>query len=339
MVVVGTGTKKDPILLEKLVGDEVPEELRIKTYFDFEKYPFEHKALFDDSKNVVDVLGKIGDYSKKWLNETIEERRVSKKPQTKVFKHVGLEAELTEENIGKRFIGSYEVLVEDGAIFRPGRIVGNLKNDGKLHRIYVAKGAQVYGEEINLENGDIYIGEGSKVRASYIGGSTIIGKNNTINPGAKLREKIVIGDGCTLGGELKNTVIMNGVQKPHFSYAGDSILGAYSHFGDRVTAANYEIFQLLRDTAKNIGIEIKGKYYDAGTTKMGVILGDRSQIGCGSVTAPGTLIGKESVFTALVPFEPKVFGEHTFIRYAPMDELVQAGVLKPGNVDLARLNN
>jgi len=119
---------------------------------------------------------------------------------------------------------------------------------------------------------------------------TIIGNDTEIRPGAYLRGNIIIGDKCVIGNssELKNAILLTHVQVPHYNYVGDSILGNDSHMGAGSICSN------LRNDGKNIIIHAD-KDYETGLRKIGALLGDGVQIGCGSVLNPGTIIGKHSL--------------------------------------------
>jgi bifunctional N-acetylglucosamine-1-phosphate-uridyltransferase/glucosamine-1-phosphate-acetyltransferase GlmU-like protein len=91
---------------------------------------------------------------------------------------------------------------------------------------------------------------------------------------------------CT---EVKNSIFLKEAHAAHFNYVGDSLLGKNSNLGAGVKCANFRLDQ------KDIGVWIEGKKVVTGLRKLGVILGDRSQIGCNSVTSPGTLIGQDVV--------------------------------------------
>ena len=81
---------------------------------------------------------------------------------------------------------------------------------------------------------------------------------------------------------------MNGAQAPHFNYIGDSVLGEEAHLGAGAICSN------LRSDGKSVKIRTKEMAYDTGLRKLGAILGDRTEIGCGAILCPGTLIGKET---------------------------------------------
>ena len=117
----------------------------------------------------------------------------------------------------------------------------------------------------------------------------IIGDDAEIRPGAYIRGDVYIGDGCVVGNstELKNCILLNRVQVPHYNYVGDSILGSNSHLGAGAICSNF------RSDGKNVVVHAE-KDYETNLRKFGAILGDRAEVGCGSVLNPGTVIGKRT---------------------------------------------
>lgn len=143
-----------------------------------------------------------------------------------------------------------------------------------------------------LENEEkIAIGEGTVIEdGATIRGPVVIGRNCTIRQGAYIRGKLVAGDGCVIGHttEVKNSIFLNGAKAAHFAYVGDSILGAGVNLGAGTKLANFKI-----DTGeRNVSLRIGGRLIPTGLRKLGAILGDGVEIGCNSVTMPGTLVGK-----------------------------------------------
>lgn len=138
----------------------------------------------------------------------------------------------------------------------------------------------------------VFIGEGTLVEdGAMIKGPAIIGRNCQIRHNAYIRENVIIGDGCVVGNscELKNALLFNGCEVPHFNYVGDSILGFKAHLGAGVILSN------LKLVPGNVTVIMDGKPLDTGLRKFGALIGDRAQIGCNSVLNPGSIIGRESV--------------------------------------------
>lgn len=139
----------------------------------------------------------------------------------------------------------------------------------------------------------VFIGEGTVVEdGAMIKGPAIIGKNCQIRHNAYIREHVLVGDNCVIGNssEVKNAILFNGSQVPHFNYVGDSVLGYKAHLGAGVKISNYKLF------GDNISIQLEdGNPHDTGLRKFGALLGDHCEIGCNAVLSPGSIIGRESV--------------------------------------------
>ena len=136
----------------------------------------------------------------------------------------------------------------------------------------------------------ISIGPGSVVEpGAYIQGPCIIGANCTVRHGAYIRGNFIAGNRCVIGHdtEVKNSIFLDGVQAAHFAYVGDSILGNNVNLGAGTKCANLKLNHgaiIIHHNGQRLNTELK---------KLGAILGDRTQIGCNSVTNPGTLMGPE----------------------------------------------
>lgn len=140
-----------------------------------------------------------------------------------------------------------------------------------------------------LEEG-ILIGDNVKIaKTATIEAPAIIGKGTELRPGAYLRGNVIIGEGCVIGNssELKNCILLNHVQVPHYNYVGDSILGDYAHMGAGSILSN------LKSGGANVVIH-GDKDYETGLRKIGAFLGEHADIGCGSVLNPGTIVGKNT---------------------------------------------
>ena len=139
---------------------------------------------------------------------------------------------------------------------------------------------------------EVFIGEGTLVEdGAMIKGPAIIGRNCRIRHNAYIREDVLIGDDCVVGNscELKNALLFNGCQVPHFSYVGDSILGHKVHLGAGVVLSNIKAFP------GNVTVEVNGKPFDTGLRKFGALLGDRADVGCNAVLNPGSILGRGAV--------------------------------------------
>lgn len=137
--------------------------------------------------------------------------------------------------------------------------------------IWVARSASV--APTACLNGPLIIDGGAEIRhCAYIRGNAIVGK------------KAVVGNST----ELKNVVLFNGVQVPHYNYVGDSILGYKSHMGAGSITSNVKSDKTLV-VVKGDGIRI-----ETGLKKMGAMLGDHVEVGCNSVLNPGTVVGRNT---------------------------------------------
>ena len=147
----------------------------------------------------------------------------------------------------------------------------------------------------------VVIGEGTVVEpGAFIQGPAIIGKNCQIRHGAYIRGDVVIGNNCIIGhsSELKNCIMLDTAQCPHFAYVGDSILGRKVNIGAGTRLSNLPVVSIKdQKSGKRPPIidEIDGKEYNTGLSKFGAIIGDGTQTGCNVVTNPGCLIGKNTL--------------------------------------------
>lgn len=145
-------------------------------------------------------------------------------------------------------------------------------------------------QNVFLEHAEqISIGEGTVIEpGAFIRGPCIIGKNCVIRHGAYIRGDFIAGDSCVIGHdtEVKNTIFLNSAHAAHFAYLGDSILGNKTNLGAGVKCAN------LKLNNDQIIISIDEKKIKTGLRKFGAIIGDDTQIGCNTVTNPGTIMGK-----------------------------------------------
>ena len=128
------------------------------------------------------------------------------------------------------------------------------------------------------------------MESAYINGPAIIGENTEIRHCAFIRGKVIIGNNCVVGNstELKNVILFNNVQVPHYNYVGDSILGYKSHIGAGAITSN------VKSDKKLVVIKSDKEKIETGLKKVGAMVGDFVEIGCGSVLNPGTIIGKNT---------------------------------------------
>ncbi len=123
-----------------------------------------------------------------------------------------------------------------------------------------------------------------------VAGPTVIGKKTEVRPGAYIRGAALIGDGCVIGNstEIKNAILFDGAQAPHYNYVGDSILGYLAHMGAGAICSN------LRADRMAVTVKTDEEALDTGRRKLGALIGDRAEFGCGTVLCPGAVVGKDS---------------------------------------------
>lgn len=168
-------------------------------------------------------------------------------------------------------------------------------------------GAGLSKDEYNEVSEHVWIHRTAKVYPSAtIAGPTIIDADTEVRPGAFVRGNALVGSGCVIGNstELKNVIIFDSVQVPHYNYVGDSVLGYKSHMGAGSITSNVKSDKTL--------VHVKGKAvldqdyempFDiaTGLKKFGAMLGDFVEVGCNSVLNPGTVIGSHSNIYPLSP--------------------------------------
>lgn len=165
-------------------------------------------------------------------------------------------------------------------------------------------GARLDADAYNEVSEHVWIHRTAKVFASaYIAGPAIIGAGTEVRQCAFIRGNALVGEGCVVGNstELKNVIIFDGVQVPHYNYVGDSVLGYKSHMGAGSITSNVKSDKTLvhvKGTEKR-----SGEIFDieTGLKKFGAMLGDYVEVGCNSVLNPGTVIGSN---TNIYPLSP-----------------------------------
>ena len=139
---------------------------------------------------------------------------------------------------------------------------------------------------------NVWIAKSAKIAPSAtVSAPCIIGKDTELRTGAFIRGSVIVGDGCVVGNscELKNAILFDCVQVPHFNYIGDSVLGYRSHTGAGAITSNVKSDKTLV-TVKGEG----GEAIPTGLKKFGAMLGDYVEVGCNSVLNPGTVIGRNT---------------------------------------------
>lgn len=147
------------------------------------------------------------------------------------------------------------------------------------------------GEEYTEVSPEVWVHSTAKVApTAYIGAPCIIGANSEVRHCAFIRGSALVGENCVVGNsvELKNVIIFDNVQVPHYNYVGDSILGYRSHMGAGSVTSNVKSDKTL------VVIKRADEQIPTGIKKVGAMLGDFVEVGCNSVLNPGTVIGRNS---------------------------------------------
>lgn len=161
----------------------------------------------------------------------------------------------------------------------------------KISAFITELGKTLPEEEYEKRGENVWIAKSAKVApTAYINGPAIIGKEAEVRHCAFIRGSAIVGEGAVVGNstELKNVILFNKVQVPHYNYVGDSILGYKAHMGAGSITSNVKSDKkpvVVKDGPVRIGTTLK---------KFGAMLGDEVEVGCGSVLNPGTVVGPRS---------------------------------------------
>ena len=153
-------------------------------------------------------------------------------------------------------------------------------------------GVTLSPEEYDEVSPEVWVHKTAKVApTALIAGPTVIGAGTEVRHCAFIRGSALVGEGCVVGNstEIKNAVIFDSVQIPHYNYVGDSILGFRSHMGAGVVASNF------RSDKGNVNVHDGNETIETGLRKLGTILGDGSDVGCNSVLCPGSVVGRDCI--------------------------------------------
>lgn len=164
---------------------------------------------------------------------------------------------------------------------------------------------------------NIWIARSAKIApTASITGPVIIGEDTEVRPGAFIRGKALVGCHCVVGNstELKNVILFNNVQVPHYNYVGDSILGYKAHMGAGSITSN------VKSDKKLVVVKGSKKTWETGLKKFGAMLGDHVEVGCNSVLNPGTVIGRNSNIYPLTPVRGVVPSDSIVKK---MDDIVE----------------
>ena len=160
-----------------------------------------------------------------------------------------------------------------------------------ISEFIVKLGSTLSEEEYEKRGENVWIAKSAKVApTAFINGPAIIGKDAEVRHCAFIRGNALVGEGAVVGNstELKNVILFNKVQVPHYYYVGDSILGYKSHMGAGSITSN------VKSDKKLVVVKGASGNIETGLKKFGAMLGDEVEVGCGSVLNPGTVIGSHS---------------------------------------------
>ena len=161
----------------------------------------------------------------------------------------------------------------------------------KIEKFIIELGTTLSLDEYDKVGENVWIAKSANVApTAYINGPAIIGKNAEVRHCAFIRGKAIVGEGAVVGNstELKNVILFNKVQVPHYNYVGDSILGYKSHMGAGSITSN------VKSDKKLVVVKNDNEKIETGLKKFGAMIGDEVEVGCGSILNPGTVIGKNS---------------------------------------------
>ena len=161
----------------------------------------------------------------------------------------------------------------------------------KIKEFIITLGERLNKDDYEKVGENIWIAKTAKVApTAYINGPAIIGKNAEIRHCAFIRGNAIVGENAVVGNstELKNVILFNNVQVPHYNYVGDSILGFKSHMGAGSVTSN------VKSDKKLVIVKNGEEKIETGLKKFGCMIGDNVEVGCGSILNPGSVIGKNT---------------------------------------------
>lgn len=161
----------------------------------------------------------------------------------------------------------------------------------KISQFILDLGASLPEEEYTKVGEDVWIAKSAKVfDSAYIHGPAIIDKEAEVRHCAFIRGNAIVGEGAVVGNstELKNVILFNKVQVPHYNYVGDSILGYKAHMGAGSITSN------VKSDKKLVVVKTPEGNIETGIKKFGAMVGDLVEVGCGSILNPGSVVGKNT---------------------------------------------
>ena len=161
----------------------------------------------------------------------------------------------------------------------------------KIGDFILALGETLSGQEYEKRGDNVWVSRSARIFPSaYLGGPCIIGPGAEVRHCAFIRGSALVGAGCVVGNstELKNVILFDSVQVPHYNYVGDSILGYRAHMGAGSITSNVKSDKTL------VAVRAGDQRLETGLKKFGAMLGDFVEVGCNSVLNPGTVVGRHT---------------------------------------------
>lgn len=162
---------------------------------------------------------------------------------------------------------------------------------GGIKQLIISLGESLDSAEFDQVAPQVWVHKTAVVApTAYLGAPCIIGAKTEVRHCAFVRGSALVGDNCVVGNsvELKNVILFDNVQTPHYNYVGDSILGYRSHMGAGSITSNVKSDKTL------VVVHNADEHIETGLKKFGAMLGDNVEVGCNSVLNPGTVIGRNS---------------------------------------------
>jgi UDP-N-acetylglucosamine diphosphorylase / glucose-1-phosphate thymidylyltransferase / UDP-N-acetylgalactosamine diphosphorylase / glucosamine-1-phosphate N-acetyltransferase / galactosamine-1-phosphate N-acetyltransferase len=241
--------------------------LRPEAFFDLDS--FRHRDLFRNADYVWEALPSISAFLQARCGGNVDGVSCFRRPlpDTVVLWR------------GRAWTDGFEIMEGD---VTKGNFRVRIEGEETADAVVLYAGSVLWDERIHLGHGTV-VEPGALIK-----GPTIIGSFTEVRQGAYIRGKCIVGDRCVVGHttEIKGSVMLNGAKAGHFAYIGDSILGHSSNLGAGTKLANLKIIP------GSIRIRVRGEVIDTGLRKFGAVLGDGVEIGCNTVTNPGTVLGK-----------------------------------------------
>ena len=160
-----------------------------------------------------------------------------------------------------------------------------------------------------IEKG-VFVGQNVTIaKTATVEAPAVIGSGTVIRPGAYIRGNVIIGERAVIGNssEIKNSILSDRAEVPHYNYVGDSVLGYHAHMGAGSICSNFKL------DGKNVKISFGNEKLETGLRKLGAVIGDECDVGCGTVLNPGTVIGKNTAIYPLLSLRG-VYPENSIVK-------------------------